>query len=122
MIVAGPLSITRQVRANRDLEAGEIVFYLPPVFVSERDRHSIQVGEGTHQAYTGDVDDFINHSCDPNLELVVEGHGEGEMYFRTLKPVGAGREVTWDYTTAETEFANPFLCACGATNCRGQIG
>lgn len=109
------------VMARRDIEPGEIVFRLPKVFSDTRDRHSIEVGPDKHQAFTDDIDDYINHSCDPNLELVPFG-GDDEFGFRVVKAVRAGEEVSWDYETYESELSSPFPCTCGATNCRGWIG
>ena len=111
----------RHVMAQRDLGPGVIVFRLPKVFTDHRDRHSIEVGPDTHQAFTDDIDDYINHSCDPNLELVVLD-GDDEFGFRVVKPVRAGEEVSWDYETYESELSSPFPCTCGAWNCRGWIG
>lgn len=123
-VVDAPLSISRQVRADRDIEAGETVFVLPPVYTRERDLYTIQVGPDLHQAFTDDLDDYINHSCDPNLELVVEGDGPepDRVYFRAIRDIRRGEEVTWDYLTAETELSSPFNCGCDAVNCRGRIG
>jgi uncharacterized protein len=111
----------KHVLARRPLAPGDIVFRLPKVFTDTRDRHSIEVGPGKHQAYTDDLDDYINHSCDPNLELVVLDATADEYGFRAVKPIEAGEEVSWDYETFETSLSSPFPCTCGAVNCRGRI-
>ena len=109
------------VLARRRIPEGQLVFHLPKVFTSERDRHSIEVGLNRHQAYTDDIDDYINHSCGPNLELVVLDRGRDDFGFRSLRPIEPGEEVSWDYETFETELSNPFPCSCGAANCRKMI-
>jgi SET domain-containing protein len=91
------------------------------VFTGVRDRHSIEVGPDRHQSFTGDIDDYINHSCDPNLELLVVDDDRGEYVFRALRPIAPGEEVGWDYETFETELSNPFECRCGAPQCRKVI-
>ncbi|HEX2716688.1 MAG TPA: SET domain-containing protein-lysine N-methyltransferase [Gemmatimonadaceae bacterium] len=66
---------------------------------------------------------FINHSCDPNLEAVVEGKRIFIYALRTIRP---GEELAYDYQyerfddhTAEDE--KFYACRCGAANCRGTI-
>jgi hypothetical protein len=119
-----PLVVARQVRATKDIPAGEIVFMLPGEYTTERDCYSIQVRPDLHQAFTDDVDDYINHSCDPNLELVVEGSDAvpDRVYFRAVRNIRKDEEVTWDYLSAESDISAPFECGCGAANCRGRIG
>jgi tyrocidine synthetase III len=119
-----PISISRQVRADRDIAAGEIVFVLPGVYTQDRDFYTIEVRPGLHQAFTDDIDDYINHSCDPSLELVVEGDDAvpEAVYFRAKRDIKKGEEVNWDYLTAESDISAPFACGCGAANCRGRIG
>jgi uncharacterized protein len=109
------------VMATRDIAPGEVVCRLPKVFSDTRDRHSIEVGPGRHQAYTDDIDDYINHSCDPNLELIMVDADADDYVFRAKRAVAEGEEVTWDYETFETALSNPFPCTCGSVNCRGTI-
>jgi hypothetical protein len=40
---------------------------------------------------------YINHSCRPNLESVVEPQGRGRVWFRTLREIQADEELTFDY-------------------------
>ena len=55
-----------------------------------------------------------NHSCQPNtayqgLDVV------------TVHAVKKGEELTFDYATAYNQEMLPFVCSCGAPNCRGEI-
>jgi SET domain-containing protein len=66
---------------------------------------------------------FINHSCDPNCEAVIEGKRIFIYALRTIRP---GEELAYDYQyertkdhTAEDETF--YACRCGAPNCRGTI-
>lgn len=66
---------------------------------------------------------FINHSCDPNCESVVEG---GAILIRSIRNIQPGVELTYDYSL-EIE-AKPsrarralYACRCGATRCRGTM-
>lgn len=56
----------------------------------------------------------LNHSCDPNTWL----SGLDLVARRTIAP---GEQITIDYATFCNETMAPFICTCGAPNCRGEI-
>ena len=67
-------------------------------------------------AVGGSGAEFINHSCDPNLETrILRRH---ILYF-SLRPIRKGEELTVDYNYDHTDERIP--CACGARTCRGTI-
>ncbi|HEV8217130.1 MAG TPA: SET domain-containing protein-lysine N-methyltransferase [Gemmatimonadaceae bacterium] len=66
---------------------------------------------------------FINHSCDPNCDAVID---DGRIWIETIRDVEPGEELAYDYAyvleerhTAAAKRRYP--CACGAANCRGTI-
>ena len=66
---------------------------------------------------------FINHSCDPNCEAVIE---KSRVFIYARKPIAKGEELAYDYgyerdgsETAEDEAR--YACRCGARKCRGTI-
>jgi hypothetical protein len=66
---------------------------------------------------------FINHSCDPNCEAVIE---KSRVFIYAKKPMRAGEELMYDYgyerdgtETAEDE--RRYACRCGTARCRGTI-
>lgn len=66
---------------------------------------------------------YINHSCDPNCEAVIE---DGHVYIEARKNIPTGRELTYDYSLTregndDTEMEARFACHCGAKNCRGTM-
>jgi SET domain-containing protein len=67
---------------------------------------------------------FINHSCDPNCESVIEG---GRVFIDAAEPIKAGAELTYDYaytrdgSETEEEETGLYGCRCGAKSCRGTI-
>jgi SET domain-containing protein len=66
---------------------------------------------------------FINHSCDPNCDAIVEA---GRIWIETIRDVAAGEELAYDYAYLLDERHTPaakrrYPCNCGATNCRGTI-
>jgi hypothetical protein len=66
---------------------------------------------------------FINHSCDPNCETVIEG---GRVFIEALRDIRKGEELgyeyglTWESTDDPDELAN-YACRCGAARCRGSM-
>jgi SET domain-containing protein len=74
-------------------------------------------------AVNGNDARFINHSCAPNCDAVVE---DGRIWIDTLRVVQPGEELAYDYAYLLTERHTPaakrrFPCRCGARTCRGTI-
>jgi len=65
--------------------------------------------------YVVTPDNYINHSCDPNLRYDVFGN------VVAARRIGKGEEVFIDYGCFIVNFDEPFHCACGAASCRGRI-
>lgn len=60
--------------------------------------------------------EYINHSCDPNVEArIIKGH---ILYF-SLRDLKRGEELTVDYHFAAD--VEKVTCGCGTTRCRGTI-
>ena len=74
-------------------------------------------------AVNGNDSRYINHSCDPNAEAVIEGK---RIFIYALRTIQPGEEIAYDYqyertdehTAADEKF---YTCRCGAANCRGSI-
>ena len=98
------------VFAVERIGAGEVVVILEEVFDDRPGRYTIQVDEHRHQAFTDDVDDYLNHSCRPTARLEPDG-----MCFVAVRPIEAGEEVTFHYGTTEWDMAEPFTCGCDGT-------
>jgi hypothetical protein len=62
-----------------------------------------------------DPDNFINHSCDPNLRYDTAGN------VVAARDIREGEEVFIDYGFFVVNFDEPFTCSCGAHKCRGRI-
>jgi SET domain-containing protein len=71
----------------------------------------------------GNAARYINHSCDPNCESVIE---KGRVYIDAVRDIAAGAELAYDYMI-EREPGDPpdidaiFGCRCGAAQCRGTM-
>lgn len=66
---------------------------------------------------------FINHSCDPNAESVIE---DDRIWIEALRTIRADEEITYDYRFEwddeyEPEDVRYYRCRCGAAKCRGTI-
>ena len=75
-------------------------------------------------AVGGNESRFINHSCAPNCEAVIE---DGKrIYIEALADIPVGAELVYDYqyermddhTVTDERF---YACSCGAPECRGTI-
>ena len=92
---------------------------------------------GRHQTYLFAIDDdvvvdaavngnearFINHSCAPNCDAVIDG---GRIWIETVHDIEPGEELAYDYAYVLNERHTPaakrrFPCQCGAATCRGTI-
>jgi SET domain-containing protein len=67
---------------------------------------------------------FVNHSCDPNCEIVI---ARRRVYIRALRDIDAGEELSYDYwyITDESyslaDLRRIYPCRCGAAICRGTL-
>jgi SET domain-containing protein len=66
---------------------------------------------------------FLNHSCDPNCDVIVE---DKRLWIETIRDVAPGEELVYDYAFVLEERHSPaakrrYPCHCGAQNCRGTI-
>jgi hypothetical protein len=66
---------------------------------------------------------FINHSCAPNCEPVIENERVFIEALRTIQPgeeLGYEYGLTWESTDDPDELAH-YACRCGADRCRGTM-
>ena len=74
-------------------------------------------------AVKGNAARFLNHSCDPNCEAVIE---DERIWIHALRDIAPGTELVYDYQFILDEPHTPaakrrYPCRCGARNCRGTI-
>jgi uncharacterized protein len=108
------------VFAHTPICAGEVVLiFSGPLLrhpeVDFTDYH-LQVGEDAYIGPSGEADDYVNHSCQPNCGF------QNGLNLVAIRDIAVGEELTWDYSTAidEDEFAG-FPCSCGAAACRMTV-
>ena len=74
-------------------------------------------------AVNGNAARWLNHSCDPNCDVVVE---DGRLWIETIRDVRKGEELVYDYAQILEERHTPaakrrFPCHCGSKRCRGTM-
>ena len=66
---------------------------------------------------------FINHSCGPNCETVIDGR---RVFVEAIRDISKGAELGYDYLIERDE-SDPadidliWACRCGAAKCRGSM-
>ena len=79
----------------------------------------------------GNLARWINHSCKPNCQAVIEESEDGDrrkdrVLIESIRPLRAGDELTYDYGIDVGERITPRLkqlwaCRCGAPRCIGTM-
>ncbi|MES2522522.1 MAG: SET domain-containing protein-lysine N-methyltransferase [Gemmatimonadota bacterium] len=73
--------------------------------------------------YQGSDARYINHSCEPNCESVIE---DGHIWIEAIKAIKPETELAYDYQFEwqdeyEPEDIRYYACRCGSAKCRGTI-
>ena len=71
----------------------------------------------------GNESRFINHSCDPNCEAVIE---RSRVFIDAIRDIAVGEELFYDYgyeRSGDEDAADEerYRCRCGTAKCRGSI-
>lgn len=125
--------------ANRAIRRGERIGEYRGERISweEADARYDDESQERHHTFLFEVDDetvidaavhgagvkYINHSCDPNCEPVIE---HGHVFIDAIRDIRPGEELFYDYNyildephTAAVKKRYP--CWCGSKKCRGTI-
>lgn len=80
----------------------------------------LQVGKDRFLGPSGDLDDYINHSCNPNCGLNILGD---RAFLVTLHLVKLRTEITFDFSTSSNDTLDQWQmdCKCGEFKCRKVI-
>ena len=131
----------RGVFATRDIaEAERIVEYVGTRMTHDEADAKCpdDEGSGRHHTFLFAVDDhividgaengndarFINHSCEPNCEVIIERQ---RIFVHALRDIVAGEELLYDYWYMTDEaytlrdLRRIYPCRCGAEKCRGTL-
>jgi len=74
-------------------------------------------------AHRGNLARWVNHSCDPNCEVVLEGM---RLYIEAIRDIAPDEELAYDYnfilpTRHSPAMKRRFPCTCGSEICRGTM-
>lgn len=79
----------------------------------------------------GNVARWINHSCAPNCQAVLEEDPEGDprrdrVFIEALRDIAAGEELTYNYgirlaVPHTAALKRQWACRCGAADCTGTM-
>lgn len=81
-------------------------------------RYAIQVGPDRYIGESDDLDDLVNHSCEPNCGVVIDDRG---VRLVAIRDIAAGEELFFDYATTLDEDDWTMPCRCGVPSCRGVV-
>ena len=80
--------------------------------------YAVQIGPDLYLGGSGGMDDYVNHCCEPNCGLVIEGTVVDLIALREIEP---GEELFFDYSTTMEEDDFEMQCHCGAPACRKVV-
>jgi len=115
------------VFAGESIFAGEEVLEFSGALIRRRDLPEIksqdedyylQVADNVFLGPSGEIDDYINHSCDPNTGVVIEGKTSKLV---AIQDIARGEEIRFDYSTTMYKPVLVMKCACGSAICRGKV-
>ncbi len=108
----------RITQAKANARYGDDSSEYPHVLLFTLDRRTIiDGGVGGNEAR------FINHSCEPNCQTVVE---KKRLYVEALRTIQEREELTFDYhldcgAEVSPEDEMRYACRCGTATCRGTM-
>lgn len=110
----------RGVFAARPIAAGEVILEFSGAVMTRaqvrEDDYHLQIDEDRYLGASGQADDYVNHSCEPNAGF------NGSLQLVAQRDIAVDEEVTWDYSCAIDEADFPgFPCQCGAAQCRARV-
>ena len=79
-----------------------------------------QIAKDQYLSISGDMDDYINHSCNPNCSFMIRG---ARAFLEALYDIAPDTELTFDYSITSTDTLDEWKmnCSCGTYGCRKII-
>jgi SET domain-containing protein len=129
------------VFATQDIAAGERIIEYVGQRISHDDADARGIDDETarrHHTFLFAVDDdlvidarregnearYINHSCNPNCEVVI---ARRRVFIHAGRDIAKGEELAYDYWYMTDEgytmddLRRIYPCRCGSRNCRGTL-
>jgi hypothetical protein len=93
---------------------GPVLDYAEVLALGGEGAYALQIGPGEYMDLTA-PGRFANHSCDPNTGIL------NDRVLIALRPIAAGEEIRFDYSTAMSGDHWTMECRCGEPFCRRVI-
>lgn len=111
--------------ATEAIDKGELIVIFTGTVTdaseTDFDDYHLQVGEARYIGPSGELDDLVNHSCEPNSGFSPQSQNEVPILI-ARRDIAAGEEITMDYNAVIDEAGWPgFACGCGASSCNGMV-
>jgi hypothetical protein len=107
---------------SRRVRSGEVVLtFRGPLLRKDQIgdfTHCLEVGPDRFLGPSGGPDDYVNHGCDPNCAIELDGQ---TPLLRAIRDIARGEEIVYDYSTSMVSDPTSFECRCGAATCRGVV-
>ena len=123
----GENHLGKAVYAARDYKKGGVIVMfegpivykkdLPKDLTGRNDRY-VQISLTKFIGPSNTIDDYINHSCNPNAGLAFTDFG---ILLVAIRPIKKGEEITWDYSTTIYKHHWQMKCDCRTKKCRGTV-
>ena len=112
------ISSSMGVFAKNDILKGEVLIYAEANIIKKLTGYSLQIGKSKY-LFARYVDNYINHSCNPNVFVKLYSNNQKRYSYIALKNIKKGQELFWNYNTNDWDVAKNFLfvCNCGSKNC-----
>lgn len=117
----------RAVFARQEIAEGELIckfdgplFHTKELPARRKNAHDyfLQVGDFVFLGKSKSIDDYMNHSCEPNCGLIFLGNS---IYLKALRDISSGEEITYDYSTTMWKTEGSMACRCGSSKCRKVV-
>lgn len=80
--------------------------------------HFLQIDDDNFMGPSGNADDLINHSCNPNCGLMFI---DNILKLIAIRDIAEGEELSFDYSTTMDEDCWEMECLCGDSACRKTV-
>lgn len=81
--------------------------------------HYLQIAPNKYLSPSGNFDDFVNHSCDPNCTVCFK---DNYVILKAIRNIRPGEQLSFDYGTIMFNEPTTFDCECYSNKCRKVIG
>ncbi len=97
---------------SENIPANCLIFKFKGELLSKPNKYSLQIDEKKHLDSSRDIDDNLNHSCEPNSYIDFTN-----LSLISKRVIKRNEEITFNYCTTEEKLSKPFECYCGSINC-----